>query len=901
MAQTQGFKISLKTFFAKLLTPVYFWLQKKFPKQFEKAIQNAGSLDYSAMQSEFNSLHQIFFQNMLSQIQCDKFDLERIRHASEEGQIVYMMRNWGQIEYNYFNSLFLKEKLPLASHANLIRMIWWMPLKSYFYKMIARLHHFYTQGSFPDLDDRSTLLKNLTEQRTSFVFLNQPLLLNLYRSSGEDLLSPLLEYAQSLPENKKLSIIPLDLLYDRRPGKADKSLIDILFGEKENPGSLRKMVLFFRNYRKRAVAKVGSPLDVKKFIVENPSNTLQEQSRNLRNRLHQDFYKEISTVTGPTLKSRESMIDLTLQDKDLRQSLMRLSTELDKPLDELYLTSQEILEEIVADPNYTYLDLWDLALRWVFKNIYDGLIIDEEGLSQIKKLAKDSPLVLIPSHRSHMDYLLISDIFYQQKLSMPLVAAGANLSFWPMGHIFRRSGAFFMRRSFGSDPLYPLLFKSYIKTLLQEGFFQEFFIEGTCSRTGKLEEPKTGMLSLYLDCYFENHEKDFYFVPVSINYEKVLEDKSHVQESKGGKKEKESFWDLLKVGRFLRNRYGHVYVNFGEAISAKNYLLQNSLQQSSPETEKRKLVKNLAYKIAGEIDRVSVITAPNLVAAALLAHPKKGQNLPDLLNKTSLYQKALIQQGSLLSKGLQTNTELAIQQALQSYVKQGLIQLHQDGNETFYILEAPQRPHLDYYRNALLAPLIHLCLGSWILKFSPREFSGSEFQNSYETLREKFQHEFIQIPDSTEAIQGLLSLEIIQLSPLGNYKIHKSESLIVFSQLIAPLIEAYQLCAQALENLNFVKWEEKNLIQKILAYGNTLHLKGDLQYPEALSQFLIKNALHTLRDEALVLSHEKDLGKKGRKTYSHKVSATELQKWTKAFSSFQSKENFLLQKGQLNS
>lgn len=884
MDQATHLKKPFKTFLAKLFTPFFLSWRKHFPAFFEKVEKQAGSLDYSAMQREFNSLHQIFFQNMLSQVQIDSLDIERIRKASAEGQIVYMMRNWGQIEYNFFNSLFIKENLPLASHSNLIRMIWWIPLKSYFYKMIARLNYFYKEGHFPDLEESDALSKNLKSSQSSFVFLNLPILLNFYRASQKDLLLPLLEYAKTLPEERKLTLIPLDFLYDRRPGNAQKSVIDIIFGEKDNPGTLRKMVLFFRNYSKRAVAKVGDAIDVTEFITKHSDRSLSEQSLDLRNKLHRDFYKDIFTVTGPPLKSREAMIDLTLQDKDVRQSLLRLAPELKKPIDQLYLEAQEILEEIVSDPSYTYLELWDFGLQWVFKNIYDGLIIDPEGLSRVKQLAKQHPVIMVPSHRSHMDYLLMSDIFYQQKLSMPLVAAGSNLSFWPMGHLFRKSGAYFLRRSFGTDPLYPLLFKSYTKTLLKEGYFQEFFIEGTRSRTGKLEKPRTGMLSLYLDCFYENEECNFYFMPISINYEKVLEDKSHVQESKGGKKEKESFWDLLKVGKFLKHRYGHVYVNFGEAISMKEYLEASGLHRDSSGSEKRKVIKSLAKDIAKEIEAVSVVTAPALVAAALLSHSKKGQTLTELKHKIEFYQKALALKSASLSIGLQQDPNNALEQALQTYVKQGFIQVHHDGKENFYSLDASQRSHLDYYKNALLPPIISLCIGSWIIQQAKQPLAISSFDHQYQLLNKAFLHEFIAIPSAENARQDLKSLEIIQNQDSNLIKILQPTEIDLLANLFANFVEAYRLSTLALEQMQFVKWDEKTLVQKILDYGKILELKGELKRSESLSQFLIKNAVHALRDADLLLSHEGEMGKKGRFLYSSKSSSAQFEEWWKIFS-----------------
>src|SRR5690606_10976456 len=140
--------------------------------------------------------------------------------------------------------------------------------------------------------------------------------------------------------------------------------------------------------------------------------------------------------------------------------------------------ARRYLYEIAADYREMFIELWDKTLSWVWNTVYDGLSIDSEGLAKIRSLSKKMPFVIISCHRSHIDYLLLSYIFYKNNIQMPFIAAGNNLSFFPLGFIFRRSGAFFLRRSFRGNDLYGEVFSKYMATLLHEGLPLEFFIEG---------------------------------------------------------------------------------------------------------------------------------------------------------------------------------------------------------------------------------------------------------------------------------------------------------------------------------------------------------------------------------------------------------------------------------------
>ena len=859
----------MKRFLAKIVRPFFLRWKRKHPEELDLAVKDAGNLDLSGMLTEFNALHRFFFRDTLSLIRIEGAELDKIRQAAADGPVLYMMRNWGQIEYNFFNTLFLKEKLPLAEHANLIRMHWWMPFKKLTRKWIARLNYFYEKGIFPENASPDPLFSAVAEGKTTFAFLNLPDLLGKEEPDPDDVIFSLLKAVDAHPEGKPLTLIPLTLLYDRRPGKAKKSIVDILFGERENPGKLRKLVLFFRNHKKKAAAQVGDPVDLLSLAEAKSDRPLAERAAHLRLKLHQIFYKEQQVITGPRLKSRTRMIEVVMQDKGLRDALKVLASEQKKPIDQLYLEAEKNLEGIVSDPNYTVLDLWSILLTWVFKNLYDGLTVDEEGLSRVRQIARQSPLILVPSHRSHVDYLLLSYIFYQQRLSMPLVAAGDNLSFWPAGPVFRKSGAYFMRRSFGSDKLYALLFKTYVKTLVQEGYFQEFFIEGTRSRTGKFERPRTGLLSIYLDCFLEGASEELYFVPISFNYEKVLEEKSYVQEVKGATKEKEKVSDLFKLGRHLKHRSGQVYVNFAEPLSLKEFVQEMGLKEDDSEENKHRAAQVFAHRIARAIEGVTIVTAPALIASGLLSHPRRGQTISLLFEKVEIFRKALKLKGVRFSDALEKNYPKAIQGALARYKAQGLVQEHHDGVETFYIVEGSPRLQLNYYKNSILDKIIHLCIASLAFERSPsRPCPQEELALQHAFLKDLLSREFLHIPDLAEALADLASLGAVEEVRPGVWDVKSKKTLDAFGRLIQNFLESYELVLTALKRMTFHKLQQKALVQRILELGQKLLLKGDLSLPESLSRFSALNALEAFREKGLVLNHEKDLGKNGLQIYS---------------------------------
>ena len=242
----------------------------------------------------------------------------------------------------------------------------------------------------------------------------------------------------------------------------------------------------------------------------------------------------------------------------------------------------------------------------------------------MRQAANRGGLVLCPSHKSHIDYLILSKVLYDAGMTPPHIAAGANLSFFPLGPIFRSSGAFFLRRSFKGDKLYGAVFRAYVKRLMHDGFSQEFFIEGGRSRTGKVLAPKLGLLSMEVDAWLEGASQDVSFVPIAIDYEKLVEGKDYASELAGGEKKKENIWSLLEARKILRSRHGRIYVQFDRPIPLAALTGGREQAASVPvaagahvggngnggggEARHRAFVQSVANRISYGINRASTIT-----------------------------------------------------------------------------------------------------------------------------------------------------------------------------------------------------------------------------------------------------------------------------------------------------
>ncbi|MDO8462363.1 MAG: 1-acyl-sn-glycerol-3-phosphate acyltransferase [Deltaproteobacteria bacterium] len=560
-------------------------------------------------------------------------------------------------------------------------------------------------------------------------------------------------------------------------------------------------------------------------------------------------------IPGPTPLSREEVVELLLKEPALRETLEQYSQETGFPITEMERKVADHLKEIAAELNYLSFPFWDILLSWVFNKIYEGLHVDEEGLNRIRDRVGTAPVVFIPNHRSHTDYLLLSYIFYHRKLPMPYVCAGNNLNFWPLGSIFRRGGAFFIRRSFEGHKLYTAALKAYLKYLMKEKAFIGLFIEGTRSRTGKLLRPRMGILSYLLQNYLDGDAgSDVYLVPTSLTYETVLEEKSYIREQEGASKKGENVGSLFKLRKHLRTRTGKVYIQFAEPLSLKE------LVDEIGREDKRKLTEQVALQVTYGINKVTVVTATSLAAMALLAHPKKAIYMSEVEQKTEFYLKYLQQKGCGLSEPLLRNKRGAIREAVNKYLRSNMMRPYHDEEGTFYVLDEQKRSLMDYYKNGAIHFFISLsCLSSILCRLQGQTTKLVEIENEFRALQEMFRHEFTfsrrhPIQDHLEKVLAFFEKEEwlrladnqVTLTELGH------EAVPPLTLILRNYFESYFVAWHGLKSFMGKTLEEKELVRFLRDKGYLLLLKEKIRCPEALSTFNLRNALAFFKDERLI-------------------------------------------------
>lgn len=585
-------------------------------------------------------------------------------------------------------------------------------------------------------------------------------------------------------------------------------------------------------------------------------------------------------------KGRRAIVEAILDKAHHQDFLARHSRESGIPLDQIKKTFRGYLLEIAADLNYLSFPFWDALLTWVFETIYEGLEVDSVSLEKIRPLMGKTPIVFVSNHRSHMDYLLLSYIFYYHQISMPHVCAGANLSFWPLGSIFRKSGGFFIRRSYEGNKLYAAAVQAYMEELLREKVNLEFFIEGGRSRTGKLLPPKMGILSAITQAYSHGAAKDILLVPTSVTYESILEEKSYADENAGGAKKEETFWDLFKLRQYLKKRKGKVYIEFGETISVKEFL--NGTEAASDQA--REKTRQLAYELTYGINKSSVVTPSSLVATALLTHPGRSLSEKKLSEKVDGYLEYVRHKECRLSEPLQKYLRSAVRESLNHYVRDHLIEQYEDDDGSpLYTIKEDRRSLLDYYKNTSLHFFVSIAVLATLLKSCREDMvSFSKIEEGYIFFQDLFRYEFTFSRRQSlhshieKLIDYLAKKEWVTLDgPQIKISSEARPKLGLFSSPIKNFLESYYILWKILPQLHQRRWEVKELLKGLHQKGHVLYIKEEISCCESVNKFTFQNALWAFRDLGILLEEKDGWGKKRKIYYKvHHLGASIGQKLT---------------------
>ena len=442
-----------------------------------------------------------------------------------------------------------------------------------------------------------------------------------------------------------VDLIPVSVFWGRAPTR-ELSWWRVLFAEDwVLVGRFRRFLNIVFNGRNTLVS-FGEPIRLRDAMEEGLSaeRSVRRTLRALRSVLRQ----QRASAIGPDLSHRRTMVMQILKTQSVRQAVRAEMRNRNLKRRPALLLARKYALEIAANYSQTFITFMSVALGRLWNSLYDG--VDFEHAEILSEIGDGSEIIYVPCHRSHMDYLLLSYIIYRKGFAVPHVAAGVNLNMPIIGRFLRKGGAFFLRRSFKGDELYPVVFAKYLGFMMARGHPLEYFIEGGRSRTGRLMAPRTGMLSMTVRSFLREPKRPVVFMPVYFGYERIVEGRTYIGELSGRPKEKESLFVLVKTFvAVLRSKFGTVHVNLGRPIALEDLLNKHNPNWRADPAQNADsragwigdAIAELAIRINTEINAAAAVTPINLVAMAILATPRQALAELDLVRQLELYQALL--------------------------------------------------------------------------------------------------------------------------------------------------------------------------------------------------------------------------------------------------------------------
>jgi glycerol-3-phosphate O-acyltransferase len=824
-------------------------------------------------------------KKVLSRVELAEEHVEALKRLSEKGRIVYALKSKSQLNSLIIRDLAIRKGIPQPTYYHGVNMIFWQPFPMAVKVTLSSvLKVICGKRNIPKTDKGGCLENTIREGSNAVIHLGgSEWTDDLF---AQEAILGLINVQKDI--NTPVFIVPLMITYGRRREKENENLFNILFGQTDDTGALRRIITFLR-YSKRATIIPAESINLADFIRDHKDAAVETMYHELRADLIERIDAEKTSIVGPFLKSREEMISMVLGDEELCRFIEDVAEKTGKDYNDLAKDAKRYIREVASDYNEMFIAFWEKLLTWLWNNIYDGVIVDKSGLAKIRSISKKMPFVIIPCHRSHIDYLLLSYVFYKNNIQMPFVAAGTNLMFWPLGYIFRKSGAFFVRRTFKGNILYAEVFSKYLEVLLKEGLPIEFFIEGGRSRTGKMVLPKYGLLSMLIQAFQNGSCENLAAIPVYIGYDRVIEEKSYLQELGGAQKEKEKTTDIIKTRKILRKRYGRVYVNIAEPILLKSYLAsqEKSFREMTVD-ERQSLYRKIGYDIVLRINDASVVTPFSLVASGLLCHDKRGISHEELMEVLNHFYEYLTYKDVSAAETL-GNREKAVRDALGMFAQSGLISRMGDeddeAEEIVYSLEDDKRLSFEYYKNNILHYFVPISfVATALISVRADIVSLDQVLMDYRFLKRLFWKEFIfddQKDDLDEVNNVLAYLNShgmitgferdgkawIEVRGTGRIKLS------YFAGLIQNYFESYWVVTRGCFYLKKGSRREKDWLKDMQHLGAKMYKKGEIRRAEAMSQLNYQNAMSFLRDEDIIAGVEPD--EKGDKKEATMYSLTD--------------------------
>jgi len=356
------------------------------------------------------------------------------------------------------------------------------------------------------------------------------------------------------------------------------------------------------------------------------------------------------------LTKRQVLIDRLVYDPKVIEAMQAYAADNKMPRAVAQAEVQRYAQEIVPAFNaYIYFRVG----YWLAERFARLLYRIRVGFADNDRLAGVDPeatVVFVINHRSNMDYVLAAFLAAEQTALSYAVGEWARV--WPLQQLVRSMGAYFVRRN-SRNPLYRRVLERYVNMATWEGVCQAVFPEGGLTRDGRIQKPKMGLFDYMLRGFDPDRGRDIVFIPVGLNYDRTMEDRSLVRRlDPNASRRSTAFVLRTTIGFVARNiwlmirnrwlKFGYAAVNFGKPMSARKWFQQRGVNPSKLSADARgPHIEQLATELLARVERLVPVLPLPLVAEAILSAP---DGISEFDLKARVYRRldSLVAQGAIV-------------------------------------------------------------------------------------------------------------------------------------------------------------------------------------------------------------------------------------------------------------
>ncbi len=512
------------------------------------------------------------------------------------------------------------------------------------------------------------------------------------------------------------------------------------------------------------------------------------------------------------------------------------------------------MKEMISIPSTFWLDFYAKFNNFCLGLGYEHKIVYRQSeVEEMRKVVRDHPSMLLWTHKTYLDGMVIPKVMYENDFPMPHMFGGANMAFAGIGFMLRRAGAIFIRRSFQDNQLYKLTLRHYIGYLMEKRFPMNWAFEGTRSRMGKLMPPRYGLLKYVLEACHATDARNIHIIPVSISYDLIRDVEEYATEQTGRGKGAESLSWFIGYIRSLAKPMGKVYMDIGKPV----------VLDRAPDPDDSLALSKIAFQIAVEANNVTPLTFPSLVTMSLLGAAPKALTEDEVIEDL----RALLAWAEARNLRISSDFDRAYADQMDGLlgimINEGIVTRYDQGPEIIYGIALEQHPVASYYRNTIIHFFVNKAIIELALvKAGENDGAGAldVFWAEVEYLRDLFKFEFFYAPSEEFQLEIRADLDrydsnwesLIGRGAAGAFALLNLMTPLVSHATLLTYAEAYSVVVDLAARMDAEDTLEKDAcVVDALRLGRQAYLQRRISSESSIGKLLFSNGYKMLEHRQL--------------------------------------------------